>query len=389
MNSQEKGSVLSEPHGLYIHIPFCVKKCAYCDFYSTSDFSLKEDFVSALLVEMGMRSLGDHCIDTIYFGGGTPSVLTAWEMERILSCVHDLACISDLVEVTMEVNPGTVGGTYLADMHSLGVNRLNMGVQSFQDEKLKFLGRIHSAADAVKAIESARRAGFDNIGLDLMFGVPHETAPDWQGDMDTAFSFSPEHLSCYMLTYEPDTPLDNTRRTGGVIPLEDKNVADLFTLTSHHAEHRGYDHYEVSNFAKKKRYRSHHNEKYWSGVPYTGLGPAAHSFDGARRSWNHRDVIRYIHLLGKGKLAVMEQETLTREQVLMERVMLGLRTFEGIDIPAFEQISGHSFEQQFRTVLYRVKEQGWGHIYERRFALNLGGMVYLDTVVEWVVDEIV
>jgi oxygen-independent coproporphyrinogen-3 oxidase len=374
---------------LYIHVPFCVKKCAYCDFYSTSDLSLKGDFVSALLKEMDMRSLGDHCIDTIYFGGGTPSVLTVREMERILSCIHDLACISDPVEVTMEVNPGTVGGTYFSDMHSLGVNRLNIGVQSFRDEKLKFLGRIHSAADAVKAIECARRSGFENIGLDLMFGVPHETAPGWRGDMDAAFSLFPEHLSCYMLTYEPDTPLDNTRRAGGVIPLEEKNVADLFTFTSQYAGHRGYDHYEVSNFAKTVQYRSHHNGKYWSGVPYTGLGPAAHSFDGARRSWNYRDLTRYVHLLDKGELPVMEQEVLTREQVLMELVMLGLRTFDGIDIPAFELVSGQSFGQQFKRVLDRVEERGWGNISQGRFALNLGGMVYLDTVVEWFVDRLI
>jgi len=383
-----KGSVLSEPHGLYLHIPFCVKKCAYCDFYSTSDFSLKQAFVSALLLEIKMRSLEKHCIDTIYFGGGTPSVLTAGEMERILSCIHERACISDRLEVTMEVNPGTVEGTYLADMHSLGVNRLNVGVQSFQDEKLKFLGRIHNAKDAVKAIEGARRAGFENIGLDLIFGVPHETTMDWQGDMDAAFSFSPEHLSCYMLTYEPDTPLYRICRAGGVTPLEEKKVADLFTFTSRHAGHQGYDHYEVSNFASKKRYRSHHNEKYWSGVPYKGFGPAAHSFDGTRRSWNYRNVNRYVHLLGKGRLPVMEQETLTRGQVLMERVMLRLRTFEGIDIPAFEQLLGHPFEQQFRTVLDRVKERGWGKIAQGRFSLNLGGMVYLDTVVAWFVKEI-
>ncbi|SMC74415.1 oxygen-independent coproporphyrinogen-3 oxidase [Desulfocicer vacuolatum DSM 3385] len=380
---------MSEPHGLYVHVPFCVKKCAYCDFYSTSDLTLTNSFVAALLKEMKLRSFKDRCIDTIYFGGGTPSVLTARQMERILSGIHDFAPVSPLLEVTMEVNPGTVGGTYLADVYSLGVNRLNIGVQSFGDEKLKFLGRIHNSEDAVKALEDARRAGFENIGLDLMFGVPHEMPEQWRKDMDTAFSFLPEHLSCYMLTYEPDTPLDNTRRAGGVIPLEDEKVADLFTFTSRYAGQLGYDHYEVSNFAKKKSCQSRHNKKYWSGVPYTGFGPAAHSFDGTTRFWNHRDVIKYIHHLEKAELPVLEQEFLTREQVLMERVMLGLRTFEGLDISAFEQIAGQPFEQQFQAVPGRVEELGWGGISQGRFSLNLGGMVYLDTVVEWFVEKIV
>lgn len=386
--SSKRGPALSEKHGLYVHVPFCVKKCRYCDFYSTSDLALKADFVTALVKEMSLRSLEDHVIDTIYFGGGTPSVLTAGEMEIILSGIHDLGCIAPDTEVTMEVNPGTVDDAYFADMHSLGVNRLNMGIQSFQDDKLKFLGRIHNAADAVDALKGARRAGFENIGLDLMFGVPNETADSWCRDMDTAFSFLPEHLSCYMLTYEPDTPLYNGFKTGSVIPLGEQAVADLFIATSHWAGLRGYDHYEVSNFARSPSHRSRHNGKYWTGVPYKGVGPAAHSFDGAGRSWNYRDVHRYIHALDSGRLPVMEKELLTREQVLMERVMLGLRTFDGMEIPAFEKLSGQAFKVQFKRVLDGVKSRKWGDCRGGRFALNLAGMVYLDTVVEWFVEEI-
>ncbi len=365
-----------------------MKKCRYCDFYSTSDLALKGAFVSALVREMRLRSLGDHVIDTIYFGGGTPSVLTAGEMEIILSAIQDLGRIAAGAEVTMEVNPGTVDDAYLADMHALGVNRLNMGIQSFQDEKLKFLGRIHSAADAVDALTGARRAGFENIGLDLMFGVPNETADSWYRDMDIAFSFLPEHLSCYMLTYEPDTPLYNGFKTGRVIPLGEQEVADLFIATSDWAGGRGYDHYEVSNFARTPTHRSRHNGKYWFGVPYKGLGPAAHSFDGVGRSWNYRDVSRYIHVLDSGRLPVMEQERLTREQVLMEKVMLGLRTFDGMDIRAFEKVSGQAFKKQFKTVLDGLKAREWGDCCGGRFALNPAGMVYLDTVVEWFVEEI-
>ncbi len=380
---------MSETLGLYVHVPFCVKKCGYCDFYSTSDFTLKEKFVSALVAEMNMRSLGDYPIDTIYFGGGTPSVLTVREMDLILSCIHDVGHVSSHAEVTMEVNPGTVNDTYLAAMHAIGVNRLNIGVQSFHDEKLKFLGRIHSAADAIKAVKGARGAGFENVGVDLIFGVPGETAGSWTADLDTALSLLPEHLSCYMLTYEPDTPLGNACRAGGVIPLGETAVADLFTRTSHYLRQRGYDHYEVSNFAGRPGYRSRHNGKYWSGAPYKGFGPAAHSFDGGGRSWNHRDVTRYIHLLGNGELPVLEREVLTREQVLMERLMLGLRTFDGLDLPAFERISGQPFDQQFKTVLDRVKARTWGNFSGGRFSLNLAGMVYLDTVVGWFVERIV
>ena len=379
---------MSENHGLYVHVPFCVKKCRYCDFYSTSDLGLKGGVVSALVGEMNLRSLGDHVIDTIYFGGGTPSVLTAREMEIILSRIYDLGRVAPSAEVTMEVNPGTVDDVYLADMYSLGVNRLNIGIQSFQDDKLKFLGRIHSASDAVNTLSGARRAGFENIGMDLMFGIPHETSAAWGMDMNTAFSFLPEHLSCYMLTYEQNTPLYRALETGGVIPLGEQDVADLFILTSNRAGQHGYDHYEVSNFAGNTRYRSRHNQKYWSGIPYKGLGPAAHSFDGVERSWNYSNVRRYIHALDNGRLPVMEKECLTRTQVMMEKVMLGLRTFEGMDIRKFENLSGKRFDKQFQSVLDRVKERKWGDCCGGKFALNLAGMVYLDTVVEWFVAKI-
>ena len=374
--------------GCYIHVPFCVKKCGYCDFYSISDFTLKRKFVSALVAEISMRCPGEPSIDTIYFGGGTPSVLTAREMEVILSCIQGVGQVSSRAEVTMEVNPGTVDDAYLADMRAMGVNRLSIGVQSFYDEKLKFLGRIHTVADATRTVEGARRAGFDNVGVDLIFGIPGETTHSWKKEMDAALLLLPEHFSCYMLTYEPDTPLGNACRDGGVTPLADAEVADLFSLTSCYLKQRGYDHYEVSNYARHSGYRSRHNEKYWSGALYKGFGPASHSFDGMRRSWNHRNVAHYIRLLDSGESPMVEQEVLTREQVMMERVMLGLRRFEGMDIAAFERISGKPFEQQFQAVLARVQDRAWGEISRGRFALNPAGMVYLDTVVGWFVDRI-
>lgn len=374
--------------GLYIHVPFCVKKCDYCDFYSISDLSLKNDYLAAVVAEIKLAAHRDYGIDTIYFGGGTPSLLAPREIELILSAVRGAFYLVEPVEVTLEVNPGTIDAVWLADVHALGVNRLNIGIQSFQDDKLALLGRIHTGAVAVDILGKSRKAGFDNIGLDLIYGTPHETKAAWQADLDTAFGFAPAHLSCYMLSFEPHTPLFQRRLDGETIPLDDGEVARRFAFTSRYAQRHGYDHYEVSNFARGWGMRSRHNEKYWSMVPYTGLGPAAHSFDGVRRWWNISDVRGYIRVLAAGRRPVKERETLTREQLMIERLMLGLRTFKGVDVSAFEALSGCSFARQFHRVIERVMQRSWGRWGDGRFALTLDGMVYLDRVVEWFVEEI-
>ncbi len=382
--------------GLYIHIPFCVRKCPYCDFYSVEDLGLKARFIRALLKEIKLKSCFTHKIDTIYFGGGTPSLLDFNEVEKIINSVCKHFNIMNNTQITMEINPGTVNKDYFTKVKKIGVNRINIGVQSFQDAKLRFLNRIHSADKAKKAIFEARNSGFDNIGIDLMYGLPGELKDSWLDDIDSALNFSPEHLSCYMLTYEPETVMYNELEKGNIEPLDDKKVSSLFITTSQYLQKKGYFHYEISNFASMPEYMSRHNKKYWEMVPYLGLGPSAHSFDMNEndlnsqytRAWNHADVIQYMINLETGKSGLMEQEVLTQEQILTELIMLGLRTQNGVDIKKFEAISGQSFISSFYNIIQDLQKKSWGKINNDKLVLTLEGMVYLDTIVSYFANEI-
>ena len=293
--------------GVYVHIPFCLRKCLYCDFYSTADLSLKPAFLEALITEIAATDPGELVFDTIYFGGGTPSLLSPPEVARILGGLFSRFHFQEPVEITLEANPGTVGLESLKGLRSAGVNRLNIGVQSFQDENLAQLGRIHSAAQAQEALAAARRAGFGELGLDLIYGLPGQRRPAWFTDLRRALAYQPEHLSCYMLTLEPGTPLAERHRFGRFRPAPEARVAELFMATSEFLAGRGYLHYEVSNFARcgpsgcRQARVSRHNSKYWSHAPYLGFGPAAHSFLPPKRFWNHRDVARYVEDLRAGR----------------------------------------------------------------------------------------
>ncbi|MFO7750016.1 MAG: radical SAM family heme chaperone HemW [Desulfobacteraceae bacterium] len=379
---------MSDHWGLYIHVPFCARKCPYCDFFSITDLSVKEDFVKALLRELTLRSDPDQTIDTVYFGGGTPSLLGPGKIEQILQQIDDCFHLKNHCEITMEVNPGTISHDFFPDIKGIGVNRLSMGVQSFDDAKLGFLDRIHRSGDAENALVKARQAGFDNLGIDLMYGLPGETEQGLRTDLDAGLRFSPAHLSCYMLTYEPETVMQARVDRGEILPLGEKPAADLFTATSHHLEKKGFLHYEISNFARGRDRRSRHNGKYWTMAPYLGFGPSAHSFDRDRRFWNHRDVTRYTADLEEGKLPVMEVETLSQKQKMAEIVMLGLRTSRGVDAKLFEAVSGQNFFHRFTPMLKDLVHRGQGSIRDHRFVLTLKGMLYLDSIVARFAGEI-
>ncbi|MFO7886336.1 MAG: radical SAM family heme chaperone HemW [Desulfobacteraceae bacterium] len=378
---------MSENYGCYIHIPFCLRKCPYCDFYSISDLSLYPGFVRALLTEIKLRQ-ADCCIDTIYFGGGTPSLADPGDLEKILFSIHENFNVAESCDITLEVNPGALPREFLRSVRSLGVNRLNIGVQSFNDDKLRFLNRIHSAGDAEQAILTARASGFDNIGIDIIYGVPGEEKALVAADLNTGLRFFPEHLSCYMLTFEPGTPFYRRMTQGRIHPLDEASSAALFKFTSRHLEKKGYLHYEISNFAHNRNLRSRHNRKYWHMAPYIGLGPSAHSFDKGVRSWNFRDVIQYTAALEKGRLPVMERESISREQKLVEMIMLGLRTSNGVDIKKFEALSGQKFSCVFDSLLKPLMTRGLGGIKNDRFSLTLEGMLLLDSIVSQFADKI-
>ncbi len=372
---------MSDVTAIYVHVPFCVKKCAYCDFYSIADLSLVRGVMAALQREISLRRDRSAVVDTIYFGGGTPSLLSPGRVREILGGIDENFTVAEGCEITLEANPGTVNADYFDGIRDAGVNRLNIGVQSFDDDRLGFMGRIHSAAAARKALHQARGAGFDNLGLDLIYGLPGDTEGAWVKDLESALAFQPEHLSCYMLTYEPGTPMHRLVDQGAITALDDGSVAGLFKLTSTFLEGQGYLHYEISNFAAGPAYRSRHNQKYWYHVPYLGFGPSAHSYENGVRSSNHGDVHRYTADLGAGRLPVAETETLTTDQILMEMIMLGLRTARGVDLQRFDALSNQGFMAMFDTVVTDCERNDWARVVDHRFFLTLDGRLFLDSIV--------
>jgi oxygen-independent coproporphyrinogen-3 oxidase len=318
--------------GIYIHIPFCLSKCHYCDFYSVCTVSKLPAFLEALFKEMELyRGRIEPC-DTVYVGGGTPSILDPGQMETILTGVRETFQLAPNSEITLETNPADLDQPSLASMRGMGVNRLTIGVQSFDQAILDFLGRRHSTHQAISAVEAARSAGFTNIGLDLIYGVPGQTMGAWLETVRSALAFEPEHLSCYQLTVEPETPL-GIRYQQGAFSMPDENEQyDFFMSTAALLEGAGYIQYEVSNFARGMAFASRHNQKYWDHTPYLGLGPSAHSFVAHQRWWNYRSVDRYIAALRSGRPPVEASERLTMEQLQLEALFLGLRQKKGIHL---------------------------------------------------------
>lgn len=380
------------PAAIYIHVPFCVQKCSYCDFYSCTQLSRIPDYLSALKKEIHRQPGSDQSIETLYLGGGTPSVLSAQQVEQVLGAVHDRYQISNNAEITLEVNPGTVSQEKFRAYYRLGINRLSIGVQSFNDEKLKFLNRIHTAEQARGAIEMARSTGFKNIGIDLMYGLPLESPETWQADLESAVELNLSHLSCYMLTIEPSTPLYENVQKKKIKGLDPKLQSMMFRQTALSLSKNGYTHYEISNFAQGKENRSRHNSTYWQMKPYLGFGPAAHSYIRAsgrdNRSWNHADLGAYTADLALGRFPVEDRESLTKRQQMAEYILLGLRTKDGINILKFNARFKENFESVFKLQIKKVCENELGLIKDSRFALNLNGWCRLDNIVEAFTDPL-
>jgi oxygen-independent coproporphyrinogen-3 oxidase len=376
------------PAGLYIHIPFCRKKCPYCDFYSITDASMQQAFVNALLLEMQMNGELSLVFDTVYFGGGTPSVLAAEAVAQILQTAHSTYHILSEPEITLEINPGTVTLAQLREYRRSGINRLNVGVQSFREQNLEFLGRLHTVQEARLAIEWARSAGFESVGLDLIYGLPEQTPNSWRRDLETAIAYAPEHLACYSLTFESGTPLEKQLRQGCIAALEDERVGELMIFTANFLADHGYSRYEVSNYCRARNLRSHHNSKYWSFAPYLGLGPSAHSFVEPERFWNIADVAAYVRRLENNHLPVDGREILDRQQMMLEAVYLGLRTTDGIDVAKFEEKFGVCFNRRFGEVTAEFEDKGWMKLSDTRCVLTLRGMLLLDTITAALADRI-
>ena len=324
----------AEPPGLYIHIPFCKTKCSYCGFYSVTDLSLVPRWIEAIRQETAIYGGIFPAFDSLFLGGGTPSCLEARQLEGLVEGIFGVFPFVDGAEVTCEINPDDVTNETMPLVRSLGVNRLSIGVQSFNDGELTLLKRRHSAFRALRAVEYGRAAGLTNISLDLIYGFPGHNVAAWRQTLETALSLEPTHLSCYQMTFEAGTPLEGLRRDGILKPIDEDEERNLFLFTSRFLEGHRFQHYEVSNFARIKRFRCRHNMKYWNHTPYLGLGPGAHSFLDGRRWWNVRSVERYCSMIEEGRRPVEASEDLTAEQVHLERLFLGLRTKDGVPLDA-------------------------------------------------------
>ena len=326
--------------GLYVHIPFCKKRCLYCDFFSTTCLERREEYIAALLDEMHARKHeADEPIRTIYLGGGTPSTLEAYDIRRILEAVGT----DDAEEITMEMNPGDANRHYLQQIRDAGVNRLSIGIQSFQDALLQLIGRRHNARQAIEAVHMAKEAGFDNLSIDLMYALPTQTMEQWEADIETAIRLGVQHISCYGLMYEEGTAMTRMVESGQVAPIDEDTENSMYDELCERLKEAGYVHYEVSNFALPG-YESKHNSSYWNGTPYIGVGAGAHSYIGQTRSWNPDDLDAYI-----GGTAQRGYETLTEQDRYNERIMLGLRTSRGIE---------ESLPVQIRSVIERFVQDG-------------------------------
>ena len=326
--------------GIYIHIPFCKSRCAYCDFFSTTLLSRREAYVDALCKEAKRRlaTINSNLstptpITTIYFGGGTPSLLSTEQVARVLRTID----APQATEVTLEANPGDLSTDYLRAIREAGVNRLSIGIQSFDDEVLRLIGRRHTAAQAKDAVKAAQAAGFDNISIDLIYGIPSQRSPRntplsaWEAQIEQALQLGVQHISTYCLSYEEGTRMTRMLEQGEINEVDEDTENAMYDLLVARLKAAGFEHYEVSNFALPS-YRSQHNSSYWNRTPYIGLGAGAHSYDGARtRSWNPDNLEEYIRAMERGEDATT-YETLTDTDLYNERIMLGLRTAEGIAI---------------------------------------------------------
>lgn len=322
--------------GLYIHIPFCKSRCIYCGFYSTTDTTLRQRYVDAVCQEMISRSEkneGENMrtgIQTIYIGGGTPSQLTLGQLGQLLEKVRTVFDVDDNAEVTVEVNPDDVTEELAAGLRAIGVNRVSMGAQTFDANRLRFLNRRHTARQVEEAVSLLRQSGFDNISIDLMYGFPDETLNDWQQDIDAVLRLGVEHLSAYCLMIEEGTPLHQWAADNGQWAMDEELERAMYYTLIERLTAAGYEHYELSNFAKPGRH-SRHNSSYWKDIPYIGLGAAAHSYDGQCRRWNVSNLLYYIKGIENGQPS-FEQEELDEDTHYNDRITVALRTCEGLSL---------------------------------------------------------
>ncbi len=373
--------------GLYLHIPFCRQACHYCNFHFSTTMNNRQQLIEALLKEMDLvPGKQRQTFRTVYFGGGTPSILTAGELERLTTGLQQNFHIQDPAEHTLEINPDDVDEEKPFIWKELGFNRLSMGIQSFRDEDLQWMNRSHSAQQAIDALTRVRKAGFENLNIDLIYGLPGLSDEAWEKQVRKAMDLRVPHISAYALTVEPKTALHHLVEKKKHPDVDPEQQARQFLMLTELLESAGYEHYEISNFALPG-FRSGHNSSYWSGIPYVGLGPGAHSYDGQARYWNVANNQQYIDAIGAGRIP-NEKEELTPAQRINEYIMIRLRTSDGLDLSVLKKEWEPERLQAWVRSAEKFVDRGMMSITDEQMVLTRAGRLFADGIAaELFVDE--
>lgn len=366
--------------GIYIHIPYCKQACHYCDFHFSTSLQNMDKMHASICQEIALRKhyLLGETVETIYFGGGTPSLFSGAQLAKVLTSVRDHFQVSENPEITLEANPDDLTLEKLKELKQIGINRLSIGIQSFDERRLKFLNRSHNAKEALDCVKNAQSAGFENLTVDLIYAIPPESMSYWESDLKKAIELGVPHISLYGLTIEERTVFGNWQSKGKLQETSEDVAADQYKLAIDTLTNKGYDHYEVSNFAKPG-FRSRHNSAYWSGTMYLGIGPGAHSFNGTNRSFNVRNNASYITCLNKSEIPET-LESLTSSQRMNEYILIRLRTCEGLDSEVFKRRFGHDLYSDKTVQLEQFTNQGLIRSDKHTIALTTDGFMVADQI---------
>ncbi|WP_291530329.1 radical SAM family heme chaperone HemW [Bacteroides sp. UBA939] len=367
--------------GIYIHIPFCKTRCIYCDFYSTTRSELKSQYIRALCRELTERKeyLKGEAVETIYFGGGTPSQLSEEDFRQVFGTIEQVYGLEHAKEITLEANPDDLTDEYTGMLSALPFNRISMGIQTFDDATLQLLNRRHNATQAIKAVERCRRAGFRNISIDLIYGLPGETNERWKQDLQQAVSLHAEHISAYHLTYEEGTPIHDMLLSHRIREVDEESSALFFSDLTDTLTAAGYEHYEISNFCQPGMY-SRHNTSYWRGIPYLGCGPSAHSFNTLTREWNTASLEKYISSIEEGHRE-FETEYLDTATRYNECIMTALRTMWGVPMQYVEQTFGPELRQYCTDMARPYLQSGKLELKDNHLRLTREGIFVSDGII--------
>lgn len=367
--------------GIYIHIPFCKQLCFYCDFYKSNSLKEKPQFIKALKheIELQKNYLEGEKIETIYFGGGTPSVLNGKEINNLLKKLSEIHEITDNPEITLEVNPDDIDMDYVCEIKTTPVNRLSIGIQSFSDEDLLLLNRRHNKRHAINAVKLSQSAGFSNISIDLIYGIPGMSVENWKKNLKQAFEFNVQHISAYFLTFEPGTVIAQLIEKGEITPLEEEENVEQYSVLLEQMVQNHFIPYEISNFCKED-YFSKHNTNYWKQEKYLGLGPSAHSYNGHSRQWNIADNDKYIKSLKRDSL-VFEREILDPKRKYNDYILTSLRTMWGVDLKYLEEEFSKEARDYCVSLAKRLLEYGMIDIKNESLILTKQGKFIADNII--------